>query len=278
MVEIKKIVHIADIHMRTYRLHKEYKEVMTDFISHTKEQLSDYDYEETRIVIVGDLVHQKITISNELLMLGTWFLRELSNLAPVVIIAGNHDLLEYNKDRLDSITPMVDLLPDANITYYKGESNCYLDNNIVWCVYSIFDDNNKPDINLKKIEFGEDKTYIGLYHAPILDATTDIGYVFDHGTELDHFEGCDVVMCGDIHKRACYLYKDDKGNNIKIVMPGSLIQQNFGENVSKHGYLLWDIKTLEYSEFDILNNYSYYKYKIKSSEDISDNKEILMNR
>jgi predicted MPP superfamily phosphohydrolase len=78
-------------------------------------------------------------------MLGAWFLRKLEEIAPVVLIAGNHDLLENNKDRMDSLTPMVQFLPDKEINYFK-ESKCYLDNNIVWCVYSIFEENAKPDI------------------------------------------------------------------------------------------------------------------------------------
>ena len=37
----------------------------------------------------------------------------------VFLIAGNHDLLENNKDRMDSITPMVQFLPDKDINYFK---------------------------------------------------------------------------------------------------------------------------------------------------------------
>ena len=57
-----------------------------------------------------------------------WF-NQIEGYTNKVFIAGNHDLLENNKDRLDSITPMVKLLPDLDIRYYAGESNCYLDNN-----------------------------------------------------------------------------------------------------------------------------------------------------
>ena len=60
-------------------------------------------------------------------------------------------ILENNKDRLDSITPMVQLLSDLDIRYYK-ESKCILDNNIVWCVYSIFEENGRPDIESAKLE------------------------------------------------------------------------------------------------------------------------------
>jgi hypothetical protein len=171
--------------------------------------LVDYKREEIRIVVAGDLVHQKIVISNEQLLLGTWFLRKLEEIAPVVMIAGNHDLLENNKDRMDSITPMVQFLPDKDINYFK-DSKCYLDDNIVWCVYSIFEGNSRPNIEAARAQFGNDKTYIGLFHGPLIGSTTDIGYEIEHGYNLNIFEGCDMVMCGDIHKRGVLNFKESK--------------------------------------------------------------------
>ena len=268
---IKKIVHIADIHIRTYRLHEEYKEVFKALVSDLTELLKEYTKEEIRIVIAGDLVHQKIVISNEQLILGTWLIKNLENIAPVIIIAGNHDLLENNRDRVDSITPMVQFLPDANVNYFK-ESKCYLDDNIVWCVYSIFEDNERPDIEAAKKQFGKDKTYIGLYHAPIINAKTDIGYVIDHGAELEIFEGCDMVLLGDIHKRQSFNH-----NGIPIAYSSSLIQQNFGETVSNHGFLLWDVQTKKFTEHNVENKHSLYTIKIKSLEDLDNNNEVISN-
>jgi hypothetical protein len=42
--------------------------------------------------------------------------------------------------------------------------------------------------------------HIGLYHAALLNAKTDIGYEIDHGAGLEIFDGCDIAMLGDIHK------------------------------------------------------------------------------
>ena len=206
---VKIIIHCADIHIRTFRQHDEYKQVFKTFLASIEDVVKDYEREEIRIVIAGDLVHQKIVISNEQLILGTWLLRKLEEIAPLIIIAGNHDLLENNKDRMDSITPMVKFLPNQNINYFK-ESKCYLDKNIVWCIYSIFEENKRPDIEGARIEFGDDKTYIGLFHAPVLNAKTDIGYEIDHGAALDIFEGCDMALLGDIHKRSLFLHKQTK--------------------------------------------------------------------
>ncbi len=268
---VKKIVHLADIHIRTFRMHDEYLDVFKTLMTDLTNLLVDYKREEIRIVIAGDLVHQKIVISNEQLLLGTWFLRKLEEIAPVVMIAGNHDLLENNKDRMDSITPMVQFLPDKEINYFK-ESKCYLDNNIVWCVYSIFEGNSRPNIEAARAQFGDDKTYIGLYHAPIINAKTDIGYEIDHGGELNMFEGCDLVMLGDIHKRQSFNHK-----GIIIAYPSSLIQQNFGENVTKHGFLLWDLDAKSFTEYDVDNKSPYYQFKIKSLEDLENGTEVITN-
>jgi len=268
---IKKIVHLADIHIRIFRMHDEYQDVFKSLIKDLTDLLVDYKREEIRIVIAGDLVHQKIVISNEQLMLGTWFLRKLDEIAPVILIAGNHDLLENNKDRMDSITPMVQFLPDKDINYFK-ESKCYLDGDVVWCVYSIFEENARPDIEGARVQFGDDKTYIGLYHAALINAKTDIGYEIDHGADLDIFEGCDMVMLGDIHKRQVFNHK-----GIIIAYPSSLIQQNFGENITKHGFLLWDVETRTFTEHDVENKSPYYQFRIKSMEDIENGTEKITN-
>jgi DNA repair exonuclease SbcCD nuclease subunit len=269
---VKKIIHAADIHIRTFRMHDEYKEIFQEFINKCEDLATGYAYDEVRIAIVGDLVHQKITISNEQLMLGCWFLNQLSKIAPLVVVAGNHDLLENNKDRLDSISPMIQLLDNDKIRFYK-DSECYLDDNIVWCNYSIFEENERPDIEAARAKHGDDKTYIGLYHAPIIGAKTDIGYEFDeHHTALEHFEGNDMVLLGDIHKRQSFNHQ-----GIPIAYPSSLIQQGFGEKVSKHGFLFWDVKDKSYDEIDIPTRYGFYQFKITSLDDLEEGKEEHTN-
>jgi hypothetical protein len=60
-------------------------------------------------------------------------------------------------------------------------------------------------------------------------------------------------------------------------MPSSLIQQNFGENVTKHGFLLWDIETKTFTEHDVENYSPFYKFKITSLEDLEEGKEKITN-
>jgi hypothetical protein len=68
---------------------------------------------------------------------------------------------------------------------------------------------------------------------------------------------------------------------IKKVIPvsyvGSLIQQNFGENVSNHGFLFWDINNKTFTEHDVENRYPLYQFKIKSLEDLETGDEKIVN-
>ena len=182
---IKKIFHIADLHFRTYNRHTESKEVCYKFLNEVKFYIEDNNlkFEECRIVIAGDIVHQKITISNELTMLVSWFLNECTKLCPTIIIAGNHDLLENNKDRLDSLTPIIEIMNNPYVSYLT-ESKCYLDENIVWCCYSIFEENKRPDIETARKEYGENKKYIGLFHAPVNGELTSVGFEFEESADL----------------------------------------------------------------------------------------------
>lgn len=270
---IKKIFHIADLHFRTYNRHTESKEVCYKFLNEVKFYIEDskLTFEECRIVIAGDIVHQKITISNELTMLVAWFLNECTKLCPTILIAGNHDLLENNKDRLDSLTPIIEIMNNPYVSYLT-DCKCYLDDNIVWCSYSIFEHNARPDIEKARKEYGNDKKYIGLFHAPVNGAITSVGFEFEESADLQQFEGCDAVIMGDIHHRQNFVHK-----GINITYCGSFIQQDFGERVSEHGYLIWDVEHLDYTEHDIDTDYGYYVFKINSLDDIDKGKEYLTN-
>jgi DNA repair exonuclease SbcCD nuclease subunit len=200
---IRKIIHLSDLHIRTYQLHDMYKTQFEKFIESAKEQVKGYDFNEVRVVITGDIAHQKINISNEQLMLTSWFLKEIAdNIGKVIIIPGNHDFLENNIQRLDSITPVVELLNNPNITYYKN-SGVYEDENVNWVVYSLYQHNQRPEYTK------EDGLYVGLFHGPIQGFSTDLGFEFEDAYDKLNFHGLDIVLCGDIHKRSV-LYLDSE--------------------------------------------------------------------
>ncbi len=194
---VKKIIHIADLHIRTNQYHDLYKKQFQTFIDDIAEQTEGISQDDIRIVIAGDLFHQKIVVSNEQLLLGAWFLNKLSELGIVIIIPGNHDFLEKNQERIDSITPIVKLINNIDIVYYKN-SGIYLDDGIKWVVYSLYQHNQRPDF---KREDNDKDLYVGLFHGSVQGMSTDLGFTFDDAYDKLNFNGLDIVMCGDIHRR-----------------------------------------------------------------------------
>lgn len=265
---VKKLIHIADLHIRTFQLHELYKKQFELFINDIKKEISGYDYEEIRVVIVGDIAHQKINISNEQMMLTSWFINQLvDHIGRVVIIPGNHDFLENNTQRMDSITPIVELLNRDEIQYYKN-SGVYEDDNINWVVYSLYQHNERPQFKKE-----DDQFHVGLFHGVIQGMSTDVGFQFEDGYDRLNFVDLDLLLCGDIHKRQQFTLP----NGGKGVMIGSLIQQNFGETVKHHGYGIYDIEKDEYTFHDLPNEQPFLHFSINDITDIENEKEELLN-
>ena len=257
---IKKLVHFSDLHIRLFKDHDLYRSILIDMLDQFREIQPD------RIVFTGDLVHSKNQMTPELIEFVAWTLTECSKIAKTVLIIGNHDFLENNMSRLDALTPIIDSLQDENIAYLKSRGE-YEDENVDWVVFSLMEHNIPPDIE----KTGRVK--IGLFHGPVQGLTTDVGYKFDSGFDSDKFKGCDLVLCGDIHKRQVFNIPGGK----KAYMVGSTIQQNYGETLKNHGYGIYDVINDTYEFVDLENPKPFLSFKIKSFEDILNGDERLAN-
>lgn len=247
-MNIKKIYHIADVHIRNVKRHKEYRLVFEKMFEEIRQRGTD----DSIIYLAGDIAHAKLEMSPELVKEISWLFTQCSQHAPTILIAGNHDCNMNNSDRLDVLSPIVEALNLPNFHYLK-DTQIYEMGDVGFSVFSIFD---KRENWLGAGEFSSNiKTKIALFHGPVDKSQTDIGYVVSsrHFTD-DMFDGFDLALLGDIHKRQEMI--SPKG--CKVVYAGSLIQQNFGETLGKHGLLLWDLDTLTYEEIDIQNDYGYY--------------------
>ena len=265
---IEKIAHIADIHFRNFQRHIEFRAICENFLDQMSRIKPD------RIVIAGDIVHSRNQISPELVNEVSWFLNECSKrTGKVIIIPGNHDIVEQNKERMDALTPIINALDVDNIIYYT-KSDVYIDDNIAWVVYSIYDNNMTPEAVM--VNTYPDKLKVGLYHGILNGATNNQGFKFMHGADVNKFDVCDIVLCGDIHKRQVLHTK--RGTH--VIMPGSMIQQDYSETVSEHGFNLVKInenKVLGYEFTDIENPIKYLNFKITDFEDIENANEQLIN-
>lgn len=241
---ITKVYHLADLHIRNLQRHKEYKIVFKRFLKEVKED----NIEDSLIYIAGDIAHAKTEMSPELVHEISWFLTECAKLRETVLITGNHDCNLNNSHRLDVLTPIIKNLGNDRIHYLR-DTGVYPIHNLNFVVYSILD--NKE--NWPKGDTIDGENTICLFHGPVNKAQTDIGYtVSSNSFQVDMFDGFDMAMLGDIHKRQTF----GKGYE-HIAYAGSMIQQNHGELLENHGYLLWDIPTRTFTEHHLHNDYGF---------------------
>ena len=108
-----KLAHISDIHIRTFKRHKEYRIHFENLYESLRQKQPDV------IILTGDLTHQKSNISPEWVEVCVDFLKNLSEIAPIHMIPGNHDCLVNNLSRMDSLSPVIKALDISRIIYHK---------------------------------------------------------------------------------------------------------------------------------------------------------------
>ena len=257
--KIDKIYHIADVHVRNVKRHKEYQLVFKRLYTYIRKTKTP----NSLIYVAGDIVHAKTDMSPELINMVSDFFKNLANLAPTIVITGNHDCNLNNSYRLDALSPIVKALNHQNIHYLK-DSGIYCISNVHFNVMSVF---NKPVDFIKANDFEGDYK-IALHHGAVHNASTDAGFVLSNThVTTDIFTGHDLTLLGDIHKLQ-YL-NDEK----TIAYPGSLIQQNHGEKLG-HGILVWNLKTKKSKYVEIVNDYGYYTFEIDNGKILNLNAKV----
>ena len=203
--EFAGVLHVADIHIRLTKRHDEYRSVFDRLykdITMTPQN--------TCVAVLGDLFHSKSDLSPECVSLAGDFLRRLADLRPTILIAGNHDATLANKNRMDSLSPVVDALNHENLFYLK-DTGLYILGDILFNHMSVFDgpDSYIKACDIPKIYRHRTRYLVGLFHGPVDKAMTDVGYeVSNRSITQDLFDGHDIVLLGDIHKYQVLTYPE----------------------------------------------------------------------
>ena len=254
--KLKYIHHISDIQIRNLKRHKEYEEVFEGLYKEVRKNKDN-----AVAYIGGDIAHSKTDMSPELIDQLSRLFKNLADICPTIIIAGNHDCNLNNLNRMDCLTPIVENLNHSNLHYLKrtGVYTCADTDFIVWDVW----DKEKDFIKAKDVP--GDRTKVVLFHGTVDKCETDLGFNLPSDVKITKFKGYDLGLLGDIHKRQ-HLNKEET-----ISYCGSLVQQNHGEDIGK-GYLLWDVATLKSKYIEIPNDYGYYTINIDNNTlpDLSD--------
>lgn len=249
---IDNIFHLSDIHIRLYQRQEEYKEVFEK----TFAILSKFPNERNIIVITGDILHSKIELSPECETITIDFLTRLAEIYPTLFIAGNHDALLTNRNRLDSLSSIFYKRHVPNLFYLKN-TGIYQYNNILFHVDSLLD-----DISIDMKSGIDGKINIALFHGSIPGWKNIKGYTSEHGEKyMEDFIGMDYVLLGDIHM---HQYMSTK--KPIAAYAGSLISQNFGETDENHGFLIWNLKEKKQEYVRVQNRFRYQDVYLLSND------------
>jgi len=243
--KLKHIHHISDIQIRNLKRHTEYEEVFNRLYEKVRENKDN-----AVAYIGGDIAHSKTEMSPELIDQLSRLFKNLSDIVPTIIIAGNHDCNLNNRSRMDCLTPIVENLNHPNLHYLK-DSGIYPCADVKFVVWDCWSD-EKDFITSDQVE-GDTK--IVLFHGTVDKCETDLGFNLPSDVKIHKFDGYDMGLLGDIHKRQ-HLNKEET-----ISYCGSLVQQNHGEGLD-HGYLLWDVPKRKSTYIQVPNDYGYYTIDI----------------
>jgi hypothetical protein len=225
--EFKTIYHLADIHIRPNDRIEEYRTVFEEVLRAIPADPN------ALVVVAGDTFDRKGVLHSEGFGLGWDFFTGLRKKARVVVIPGNHDA--YVGSESDWI---VKLAETTGVTYIR-RSGVYVAGNIVF-VHAGFVD---PEVGWPEVgdslvmPGGRKRLVVGLYHESVDGSTLPNGRLCraDGGGDSisSRLKGCDLALLGHIHKHQFI--------TPTMAYAGSLIQQNFGEEVAGHGFIRWDI-------------------------------------
>lgn len=221
------IAHLSDLHLDATRA-DEYTEV----IGATCAMIKSFPFADKLIVVItGDIFDHKTNYGPTELSLYKLLVDGLAQVAPTVIIPGNHDGNLNAVDQPDLITPLIDLASNPKVHYFRA-SGFYEVHGVPFYHLSVFSNDGPKEMSrLILADPNRASRTVLLYHGPFDGPRQKI-------TKAD--ASCWMVGClGDQHEQQ-YISSN-------VAYAGSLIQRNVGESLRK-GFLIWHLQT-HYSAF-----------------------------
>ena len=281
-MSLSHIFHLSDLHIRngdnTFSRYEEYSQVFKETIASLNSNIEDLKltFEDFIIVITGDIFHNKNVIGNYGLFIYREFVQSLSKIGRLYIISGNHD---YDQSDINKPSLVYSSTFDIPNVFVLNTSTSFVIDDVGFSFVSIDKTLDKyrnsgriqdlpafPAIT-KKVKYK-----VALFHGTFASAKLCNGKSIEETFNpypLEWVQEFDYVLLGDIHKRQVFNYK----KKTICGYSGSLIQQNFGEDIIHHGYLIWNLRIADIKEVNIYNNIGY----INIIEDISHNIFIRTN-
>jgi DNA repair exonuclease SbcCD ATPase subunit len=273
---LKYIFHLSDIHIRNgdniNSRYEEYNNVINNTIISINEQINNMKipFDDFIIIISGDIFHNRYNASNYGLLLFKYLIKSLTKIGRLIIFEGNHERLIDNNPSL-----ITSLNFDINNLTVLNESQTFIIDNIGFSYLSLFDTMNSTKLTGRKDilpsfpEIIEDVKYkIALFHGTFISCKLFNGDIIRDNENLTYplelIQDFDYAILGDVHKRQIFNYK----NKVIGGYSSSLIQQNFGEDLIEHGYLIWDLYNKKIKEINVCNDIGYINIKENTNGEI----------
>lgn len=208
-----RIAQLADIQVRYGKRHDEFQLVFERTLDDLRQQKPD------RIVLAGDIFHDKVKLSPSSIDLVSKFMFDLSDIAPTDVILGNHDLNLKQLEQGDALSPIFDIArrlgredkavvateDNKHLIDFSQKAIYYYPNSGFFdinpeLVYGIFSCKDNQLIKIK--DKNPDRSYAALWHGTLYGSKMDNGYDAsgDDLVNIATFEGFDAVLMGDIHE------------------------------------------------------------------------------
>ena len=268
------IVHLADIHLRAGNA----AQARSDEYLHVFENLTNaltalpcIREKRALVVVCGDIFHHKYKLESITVRLWNRFLQAITDLAPVVLICGNHDLRQEDEESPDLIDVLLEQLPTTKhpCVYLKDTGTTSFQNVHVGLV-RIRDTlrardtcglvKELPPFPTAPQTVGQHDVSVALFHGTLTQSALPNGMrlTAGHGYPLEWFAGYDLLLLGDNHKQQ---HHPGAGHLPAWGYPGSLVQQDLGEPVFGHGFLVWDLAKRACTPHHVPNDYGRFRIK-----------------
>lgn len=252
------VFHVADLHVSTDSERvPEYAQVFDSLLG----ELSGHRAVRDRtalLVIAGDVLHNKCKASTDGARLLFDFVNRCLCEFPVLVICGNHDFRQDEPGITDAIEMLV--APYASQTtpfpiHYLRQTGLYRWANVGFGVVSVKDtlrQRNTSGIVSVLPDYPSPRAFdqgvecrVALFHGTVCRSFLPgdrRGIALESSYPITWFEGYDVGMFGDNHTQQVSV-EEDARPPLAWGYPGSLVQQTFGESLTGHGYIEWDVGT-----------------------------------
>lgn len=266
------IIHISDIHIRHGDRHlsryDEYDEVFTNLFQSIKSEINkrSLTHDQFIIVLTGDIFHNKNVIGNYGLTLYKKLIENLTSINRTIMFHGNHD---RNQNEINQPSLISSTMNIHNLTILDCTQSFIIDK--IGFSYVNIDDTLDELKTCGRIEdlppFPEIRDNVdykvALFHGTFANVKLNNGLTAsEHPYPFEWIQNFDYALLGDIHLRQKGTYEGTYDNKTLWGYAGSLVQQNYGEEIINHGYMIWDLYNKSVTDINVYNpkGYVYLKY------------------